>query len=144
MPKPQPGRSPRRKLWGAIIVIAFLVLVALVVSVFLRFRGAGPVPEDPLAGFTIMNLPRRDLDIGAVWTQGVGPVRGSGGIPRLQTRSLDSAEISRAAKLHGSVNANMARSLNLSASGSDQDKETLKLKGLTIVTVGDAARIASV
>ena len=106
------NRRFRWKLW---VIVAFLAIILIVGVVF------WPKPqEDPLAGFTIMNLPRRDLDIGALWTQGIGPVRGSSAIPKLQTKSLQTSQVSRVGKVHASIFANIARSLHLSASGSNQ------------------------
>jgi hypothetical protein len=99
---------------------------------------------DPLAKFTVMNLPRSYLDVGALWTQGIGPTRGSGNIPRVVTRSLHESEISTVANLDASILAKLARSLDLIASGSTQLAKTVTLKGLTIVTVADASDLASV
>jgi hypothetical protein len=130
------GRASSWRIWAAILAVAIIAIIV--------WRFWPPTPPDPLAGFTLMNLPRRDLDIGAVWTQDVGPTRGSGGILRLQTRSLQTSEVSTVSKIHASIFANIARSLHLGASGSSEAGQTLKLQGLTIVTVGDASKLSSV
>jgi hypothetical protein len=127
------------------IAIFLLIAAALGIAIFIIFRPKkGTTDEGPLAGFKVMNLPRTDVEIGAPWTQGIGPVKRSSGIARVQSRSLKSSEIESAQTFDASVAASVLRTLNISSSGSISQKEKMKLKGLSIVTVGDAASLSSI
>lgn len=138
------ARTPKTRWKTWVAVAAFVIVLVLCGWIYLRFRGPGKKIADPLAGFTIMNLPRRDVDIGAVWTEGVGPIRGSTGVPKLQTRSLDAGEIKTIENVDASIVGNLASRLSVGASGSNEAQRTTQLKGLTIVTVADASTLSSI
>src|SRR5215475_4268313 len=120
------AEKSRWKLWTGItafVAVSFLIWLLWPKKV-----------QNPLDGFTIMNLPRRDVAIGAPWTQGIGPIRGSSDIPRLQDHSLQASEISTVENVDASILADIADSLHLTGTASDQARRTMKLKGITIVT----------
>jgi hypothetical protein len=90
-----------------VMTTAFLLsFLALGIAMFLYFwPKKGTTDDGPLAGFKVVNLPRTGVDIGSVWTQGIGPIRQSAAIPRLQSRSLQSSEIKSAQTFDASVAA---------------------------------------
>jgi hypothetical protein len=140
------SRKSRWKLWA--ILAGALVVTFLSVGIWLKFHPppdikVAPPPTSPLAGFTIMGLPRSTVDVGALWTQGIGPTQGSSGVTRLQTRSLTSSEISTVQNVDVSIVANMMRLFGAGASGSSAVSSDVKLTGLSIVTVGDASKLRS-
>jgi hypothetical protein len=124
------------------ITVVGITLVAGVIVLIVWHFGSPPV-DDPLAGFTLLDLPRADVKLGSIWTDGVGPTRRLTDVLQTTTRSLDADQIRAVGRVHAGIFASLAKSLHLSVSGSREASRLLKLKGLAIETVADSSKLPS-
>jgi hypothetical protein len=148
MNKLSASRSKRhrvsRSFWITLSGIAALGLI-LILLIFLRHGQratlAIPASNELFAGFKVMDLPRSEVPIGAVWTQGIGPV---GVAPKNATsvaRSLDNSQIESSDTFRASVIASLFRKIGWDSSGDLERERDLRLEHMTLAGITQASSL---